>query len=314
MEKLLKAFLFHWLWKEKLCVASPHPPFCRFLESTSSRHVSVSGPIGGMGCVVWEKLWYQAPARFPWCWDPVHPEQEPITSAWCSSDAAVVLCSNDASVLRREQCDQRISLNLMPPDKAAQRESRARYVPDAPHGEAGVNQGSLKRTRWSCPNTPPAKGSEAEPDLCALGETPQPPCPAWALVAATISRWALPPAHPLRVRVGTERDALTCCECWSPKDSSGSGRYFLLAPKAVLAGQVCVLGEFVFQRAALGDGANITIDVNEIVGSWSHQEFCTNFNRNCTWFTCLSSLVLSQLIHTHPAIFITVWPNIHFYI
>ena len=76
------------------------------------------------------------------------------------------------------------------------------------------------------------------------------------------------------------RDVLVCHECCSPKHSSGSGRNFLLAPKAVLAGQVCTLGEFVLQRIALGDGVDITIDVNEIVGSLSHQEFCTNFNRN----------------------------------
>lgn len=63
-----------------------------------------------------------------------------------------------------------------------------------------------------------------------------------------------------------------------------------------------MLGEFVFQRTALGGGADITIDVNEIVGSLSHEEFCTNFNRNSivlTQFTCLNSSVFS------PAIFIT---------
>lgn len=36
----------------------------------------------------------------------------------------------------------------------------------------------------------------------------------------------------------------------------------------------------VFERNALGGGGDITIDVNEIVCILSHQEFCTNFNRN----------------------------------
>lgn len=40
----------------------------------------------------------------------------------------------------------------------------------------------------------------------------------------------------LRVWVGTVRDVLVRCELWSPKDSSASGRCFLLTPKAVLAG------------------------------------------------------------------------------
>lgn len=34
MEKMTKASLFHWLWKEEVCVASPHPPFHR-LESVT---------------------------------------------------------------------------------------------------------------------------------------------------------------------------------------------------------------------------------------------------------------------------------------
>ncbi|KAM9280688.1 vitellogenin-2-like [Cariama cristata] len=51
----------------------------------------------------------------------------------------------------REQQDQGISLNLTPLEKAALRESRTHYVPDAPHAEASVNPGSLNRTQWSYP-------------------------------------------------------------------------------------------------------------------------------------------------------------------
>lgn len=70
------------------------------------------------------------------------------------------------------------SLNFTPLDKAALRESRIHYVPDAPRAEAGVNQRSLNRLWWNYPNTPPAKESEAEPELCTLGEMPQPLSPA----------------------------------------------------------------------------------------------------------------------------------------
>lgn len=70
------------------------------------------------------------------------------------------------------------SLDFMPLDKAALREPRIRCVPDAPHAEAGVNQRSLNKVWWSYPNTPPAKESEAEPELCTLGEMSQPLCPA----------------------------------------------------------------------------------------------------------------------------------------
>jgi len=155
----------------------------------------------------------------------------------------------------------------MPLVKAALRDSRTRYVPGAPHVEANANQGSLNRTRWSYPNTAPAKESEAEPDLCMLGEMPQPRCPARALAVATTSRWTLPSARPLQAGVGVGRDVLVCPECWSPKDSCGDVRCSLLVPKAVLAGRACALGGFVFQRTALGDGADITIDANEILGS-----------------------------------------------
>lgn len=85
MEKITKASLFHWLWKEEVCVASPHPPFCRLLESViiicATRHVSVPGPIRDMG---WVAV-VPGSCLFPlvlssWCWDPLHPEQELTTS------------------------------------------------------------------------------------------------------------------------------------------------------------------------------------------------------------------------------------------
>lgn len=85
----------------------------------------------------------------------------------------------------------------------------------------------------------------------------------------------------------------------------------------VLAGWVCMLGDFVFERNALEGGGDITIDVNEIAGSLSHQEFCTNFNRNSIVlfkFICLNSSAFSQLIQTHRAIFITDWTHSFFYI
>lgn len=132
--------------------------------------MSVSGPIRDVG-------WVAVVAGLfpPVLSSLVHPGQELIPSVWCSSDAATVLCNNYLMCwcCWREQQDKGISLNLMPLDKAALRGSGTRYVPRAPHAEASGNQEPLNRTQWSYPSIPPAKGSEAEPDLCTLGEMPQ---------------------------------------------------------------------------------------------------------------------------------------------
>lgn len=32
MEKIVKASLFHWWWKDEVCICSPYPPFHRLLE------------------------------------------------------------------------------------------------------------------------------------------------------------------------------------------------------------------------------------------------------------------------------------------
>lgn len=114
-----------------------------------------------------------------------------------------------------------------------------------------------------------------------------------------------PPAHPLQVCVGTVRDVLVCRQRWSPNDSSRSGRCLLFFPKAVLAGQVCALGEFFIQRIALGDGVDMTIDVNEIVGMRSFAQISTEMVLYFLKCICLNSSAFSQSIHIHPANFIT---------
>lgn len=56
----------------------------------------------------------------------------------------------------------------------------------------------------------------------------------------------------------------------------------------MLAGQVCALGEFVFQRIALGDGVDITIDVNEIGGIRSFAQIVIEMVLYFLKFICLN--------------------------